>query len=257
MTESKQARVRVWDLPTRIFHWLLVILIFCAWASFQFSEKFGDASLFWHRMNGYAILVLVLWRLLWGIVGSPASRFANFLVWPWTAARYGLDLVRGRDRYFLGHNPLGSYMILALLALVSLQGMLGLFATEHNNVAWGPLSLLIDETKSEELTKYHVWLFENVILVFIAAHVAANVLYRVIKKDQLIEAMVIGTKPAADYEDQTVAIAGAETKAGPTMDIAQAYAVPGGTILRALICLALAVAIFAGGIIGLGGKLFY
>jgi cytochrome b len=70
MSNKKSSRVHVWDLPTRIFHWLLVTLIFCAWASYEFNEVFGDTSLLWHRMNGYAILVLVIWRLLWGVAGS-------------------------------------------------------------------------------------------------------------------------------------------------------------------------------------------
>jgi cytochrome b len=254
MSSENSSRVRVWDLPTRIFHWLLVTLIFCAWASYEFNEVFGDSSLLWHRMNGYAILVLVIWRLLWGFAGSPTSRFANFLAWPWNAARYGLDLIRGRDRHYLGHNPLGSYMIVALLAIVATQGILGLFSTEHNSVTWGPLSLLISDELSALLTKYHEWMFENVLLIFIALHIIANVLYRLIKKDKLIEAMVIGTKPAGKYEDQRLAaepVADADGKV-----LADAGAMPQGTMVRALICLALAIAIFVGAIYGLGGKLF-
>ena len=244
MSPSKQARVRVWDLPTRLFHWLLATLILCAWTSFEFNETFGDPELVWHRYNGYAVLILVLWRLLWGVVGSPASRFANFLYWPWNALHYGVDLLRRRERHYLGHNPLGSYMILALLALVTTQGIFGLLATEHNSVTWGSLALMLSDETSLWFAKMHGWLFETVLLVFIALHIAANVLYRVVKKDQLIEAMVIGTKPAADYADQDVIAA----------DAADARR---STLVRALVCLVLAIAIFAGAIIGLGGKLFY
>ena len=245
MSKTTQLRVRVWDLPTRIFHWLLVTLIVCAWASFEFNDKVGDPELIWHRYNGYAISILVLWRILWGIVGSPASRFATFLTWPWNAFRYGIDLIRQRDRHYLGHNPLGSYMIIALLALVGCQAIFGLLATEHNSVTWGPLALLLSDETSEWFGKMHGWLFEEIILVFIFLHIVANVLYRLIKKDQLIEAMVIGTKPLANYEDQT-AILGEPENAKSSK-----------SILRALICLALATAIFAGTIIGLGSKLFY
>lgn len=242
MPDSSTNRTRVWDLPTRLFHWLLVLLIICAWISFQYSDVFGDDDLLWHRFNGYAILVLLLWRLIWGVAGPPAVRFTNFLAWPWTAAGYGLDLIRGRERHYLGHNPLGSYMILALLALVGAQGILGLFATEHNFVTWGPLSNLISEELSETLTKYHVWMFEGVILYFIGAHIAANVIYRLVKKDQLIEAMVVGSKPAGKYEDDAVALDDQVAK-------------PATIMLRALLCLALAVALFAGAIVGVGGKL--
>lgn len=250
MSGSSSQRVPVWDLPTRLFHWLLVVLVLSSWVSFEFNETIGDPELVWHRYNGYAILILVLWRLLWGIVGSPASRFANFLAWPWTAMRYGLDLARNREAHYLGHNPLGSYMILALLALLALQGTLGLFATEHNSVMWGPLAPLISDESSEWFGEIHGWLFEAILLIVIAIHIAANILYRVVKKDQLIEAMVIGTKPAADYQDQAAIV-------GATPDQAAATATPPGTLLRALICLVVAVAVFAGAIIGAGGKLFY
>ncbi len=254
MSNAKPVRVRVWDLPTRLFHWLLVLLILCSWLSYEFNEQVGDPELVWHRYNGYAILILVIWRLLWGIVGAPASRFVNFIVWPWHALRYGIDLVRRRERHYLGHNPLGSYMILALLAAVATQGIFGLLATEHNSVTWGPLALLLSDETSEWFGEVHGWMFESILLLLIAAHVAANVLYRLVKKDQLIEAMVIGTKPAANYEDQNVAITAPTTE--PDAEPAPAQA-GGGAMVRALICLVLAVAIFAGSIIGLGGKLFY
>lgn len=256
MSDPSNRRVRVWDLPTRIFHWLLVLLIFCSWASFEYSEVFGDTSLLWHRMNGYAILILVIWRLLWGIVGSPASRFVSFLVWPWTAARYGFDLVTGRSRHFLGHNPLGSYMIIALLGIVSAQGIIGLLATEHNFVTWGPLTHLVSDERSEELAGTHVWLFHNVILAFIALHVAANVLYRLVKKDPLIEAMVTGSKPAGDYEDGAVAMDAAISEVSDTPDTSNPTS-RRSILLRAAVCMAAAIAIFAGAILGLGGKLFY
>ena len=123
-------QVRAWDWPTRAFHWLLVLAILSAWVSFNYAEKLGDTSLKWHRYNGYAILVLIVFRLLWGFIGSSTSRWSAFVTWPWKAAAYGLDVVRGRDRHFLGHNPLGTYMILGLLALVSAQALLGLDADD-------------------------------------------------------------------------------------------------------------------------------
>jgi cytochrome b len=234
--------VRVWDLPTRLFHWSLVILIICSWASFEFSGLVGDTTLLWHRLNGYAILILLIWRVLWGLFGSPSARFSNFLTWPWTAAAYGFDLIRGRDRRSLGHNPLGAYMILVLIAAVATQGTLGLMATEHNYVTWGPLSALAgSDERSIELAKWHVWIFDNVLLGLIALHISVNVLYRIIKKDRLIEAMVTGTKPPGTYDDEN-RVANAELER---------------PLLRAMICLVIATAIFAGAIKTLGGKLFY
>ena len=231
--------VRAWDIPTRVFHWSLVFCIFSAWASFQYAEKLGDPTMQWHRYNGYAVLVLLVFRLLWGFVGSSTSRWSAFVTWPWHAAGYGLDLLRGRDRHYLGHNPLGTYMILALLALVGAQSSLGLFVVEHNDTTWGPLYKLVSETNQKLVHRWHIWSFYWLLLPVIGAHIVANTLYGFVKKDPLIRAMVTGKKPAGKYEDQAEAVI-----------VAQVWA-------RAIGCLAAAVAIVLGGIAALGGKLFY
>jgi cytochrome b len=237
-SKAKQ-RVRAWDLPTRVFHWSLVLLILNAWASFRFAEVFADNTMKWHRYNGYAILILVVWRILWGFAGSSTSRWSNFVRWPWDAARYAIDSLRGRDRKYLGHNPLGTYMILALLAALLLQATLGLMTVEHNDVTWGPLYKLVSEATYKRITYFHVRLLDYLILPLIAAHITANVLYGVIKKDPLIPAMITGSKPQGDYEDGREAVI--VTK----------------PVLRALLCLGIAAVIVFGGIIALGGKIVY
>ena len=250
---APKARISAWDLPTRIFHWLLVTLILCAWISFEFNDRIGDTFLLWHRINGYAICVLLLWRVLWGFVGSPTSRFVNFFAWPWTAAKYGLDLIRGRDRHFLGHNPLGTYMIVALVAAISVQAITGLVATEHNYVTWGPLSNAVASETSETLTSWHTWMYFNVLIVLIGIHITANILYGLVKKDPLIRAMITGTKPAGDYEDAPTAMVAADAKT-PAM-AATIIPVPRRRpLLVALMCLGVAVAIFMGTVYSLGGK---
>lgn len=231
--------VRAWDIPTRVFHWSLVLAIVSAWASFRFAETIGDPTLQWHRYNGYAILVLLVFRLLWGFVGSSTSRWSAFVTWPWHAAVYGLDLLRGRDRHYLGHNPLGTYMILALLAVVGAQSFIGLFIVEHNDTTWGPLYKLASESTQKLLHNWHIWSFYWILLPVIAMHITANTLYGVVKKDPLIRAMVTGRKPAGHYEDQ------------------QQAEIVAAVWLRALLCLAAALAIVLGGIAALGGKLFY
>ena len=198
-----QDKVRAWDGPTRLFHWMLVALIADAWVSFEYSEKVSDFTMRWHRWNGYAILVLVVWRLLWGLFGSSTSRFANFVTWPWRAAGYGLDLLRGRDRHFLGHNPLGTYMILALLGLVALQGTLGLFTLEHNDTVAGPLKRIASDDWVKFLSSWHRRGF-NVIMAFVTLHVIANLSYQFLMKDPLITGMITGRKPAANYEDEEI-----------------------------------------------------
>ena len=231
-------RVRVWDIPTRLFHWSLVFCIASAWVSFRYSEVIGDNTMRWHRWNGYAILVLLVFRVIWGFAGSSTSRWTSFVRWPWAAAGYALDLLRGRSRHFLGHNPAGTYMVLGLLAVVAVQGGLGLFTVEHNDTgADGPLYLLVSEATYVKLSKWHTWVFYNVLLPLIALHIVANTLYAFVKKDPLIRAMVTGDKPAGTYEDEN-----------------EAHIVRNVT-LRALSCLFAALVFVFGGIALVGGRL--
>lgn len=232
----KAGTVKAWDWPTRAFHWALVLGIASAWASFKFADRIGDPMLVWHRWNGYFILVLLVFRVIWGFVGSSTSRFSAFLTWPWEALRYLADAARGRERKHLGHNPAGTWMIVALFAAVFAQATLGLFSLEHNELVAGPLKRLVAHETSESITKLHVWFF-NVILALIALHVTVNVLYGVLKRDPLIKAMVTGRKPAEAYEDQQ-----------------EARIVPGVTA-RAVVCFIAAAAIVLGGIVALGGRI--
>lgn len=228
--------VRAWDLPTRLFHWALVFCIISAWVSFEYAGRIGDPTLRWHRWNGYAILILVVFRVIWGFVGGSTSRFGAFLNWPWTALSYMRDTFSGRHRHYLGHNPAGAWMIVALLVAVAAQASLGLFTLEHNELTAGPLQRLIldDETTTKRVQILHSRGF-YVILGLVALHITANVLYRVLAKDKLIEAMVTGKKPAAAYVDQQEA--------------------RGGTVVAATICLALAAVIVFGSISALGGRI--
>jgi cytochrome b len=233
---AQPVNVRVWDLPTRLFHWTFVTLILCAWVSSEFASKINDPTLKWHRWNGYAILVLVVFRLIWGFAGSSTSRFSSFMRWPRVALSYGLDVLRGRERPFLGHNPLGSWMVLMLLGAVAAQSVLGLYTLEHNDITAGPLNRTISEETSKVVGWLHVRGF-NVILALAALHVLANSLYQIVKKDPLITAMVTGVKPARHYED------------GPEAAIAR------NSGLRALACLVAAVTLVFGGILLLGGRI--
>lgn len=236
VVSKSRSTVRAWDLPTRVFHWTLVFLMISAWVSFRYAESVGDLTLLWHRWNGYAILVLLVWRVLWGFAGSSTSRFSTFVRWPWEAIGYGLAIAKGQPRHYLGHNPLGSWMVLGLLAAVGLQGLLGLFTVEHNDIAWGPLYRLVSEATYKTITSWHIWLFYWVILPLIGLHITANALYGLIAKEPLIPAMVTGRKPAQAYED------------APQAEIVER------PVLRAIVCLAIAAAIVFGGVIALGGK---
>jgi cytochrome b len=224
--------VVAWDLPTRLFHWTLVTLIALAWV----SRKYGDANLVWHTWNGYAILVLVVWRVLWGFVGSSTARFVNFFHWPWTAARYGLDFVARRPRHYLGHNPLGGSVVFLMLGLVGLQGLLGLFSyDDHTSNAGGPLAGRVADATWAAATKWHLQVFDALLAV-IALHLIANMAYLVWRGENLIKPMITGRKTAAEFED-----------------MAEARVVGGA---KALACLAIAIAIVLGGIRLAGGRLF-
>jgi cytochrome b len=204
-SSSRAQTVPVWDWPTRAFHWGLVTLIACAWISAEFAGKIGDPLLRWHRWNGYAILVLLVFRLLWGFFGSSTARFSSFVTWPWRALGYGFDLLRGLSRPYLGHNPLGTWMILALAGLVGLQAVLGLYTLDHNEIVSGPLLRTITDDLGKTIGKWHVFLFD-IMLILVGVHILANSLYGLVKKDPLIRAMVTGRKPAKTYEDAPAAV---------------------------------------------------
>lgn len=233
----KKTGVRVWDWPTRAFHWLLVAAIASAWLSFEFAHALGDNTLVWHRWNGYAILVLVVFRLIWGFAGASTARFSHFVRSPMFVLRYARDFAWGNKRVFLGHNPLGTLMVLALLAGVATQGMLGLFSLEHNEIVAGPLKRLISDDAAALVTKWHVRGFK-ILLLLVALHVSANILYGLLAKDPLIRAMVTGRKPLRAYEDEAEA------------------AIPHNVTLRAVVALALALVLVFGGIILAGGRIF-
>lgn len=225
-------RVQAWDLPIRLFHWSLVTLIIMAYV----SRRWGDAGLVWHKWNGYAILVLIVWRVFWGFTGSSTARFRSFFYWPWTAATYGIDFAMRRPRHFLGHNPLGGSVVFLMLGLVGLQAVLGLFSyDDHDSNAGGPLVSKVSDVTWAAATKWHLTVFD-VILAVIALHLAANLLYLVWKGENLVKPMITGKKPAAAFEDQASA------------EIA--------TIGRALVCLIASVLLVFGGIMSLGGKIF-
>ncbi len=236
-----QASVQVWDLPTRLFHWALAALVLSAWVSYEFAENLRDSTLVWHRANGLAVLILIVWRLLWGIWGPPTARFASFVRSPATALAYARALVGGRAARYLGHNPLGALMVLALLATVAVQAGFGLFATDDNDLVGGPLYRLVEEAQNVRAARLHGFVFNFVLLPLVALHVAANVLYAFGKKEPLIQAMVTGRKPAAPYADAADAASPSRTRTG--------------SLVRALACLAAAAAIVLGGILALGGRL--
>ena len=198
-------KVRVWDLPTRIFHWCFVALFLNAWFTFEYRELLIDDQLDWHRINGYAILVLIVFRLLWGIWGSSTSRFTEFVRGPRAVLDYFWALLRNDPHPYLGHNPLGTGMVLMLLAAMTTQAMFGLFTLEHNETVAGPLKRFLSDPAVEFVSRWHRRGF-NLIGLLVLVHISANLFYTFVKRDPLIKAMVTGTKPSHDYIDGNEAV---------------------------------------------------
>lgn len=175
------ARVRIWDAPTRIFHWLLVLLIPAMW----WTAENDEVEL--HITLGLLTFALVLFRLLWGFLGSSTARFGNFLKGP----RGVMSYLNGSAANSLGHNPLGGWSVAGMLAVLTAQVTLGLFAEDDDGVAWGPLSPLLDGDTVEWLTEWHHWLF-NLLLALIVLHLVAILYHGLVQRKNLVGPMLTG-----------------------------------------------------------------
>lgn len=180
--EEATLAVPVWDLPVRLVHWLLVILIAFSWWSAENRE------LDWHFRSGMAVLFLVLFRILWGLFGSSTARFSSFVRGPSGVSDY---LRRAGEWTGVGHTPLGALSVIALLGLIALQVGLGLFLSDEDGVVSAPLNRLVDFETAELARELHETLF-NVLLGFIILHVAAILYYRVARGRNLVGPMLSG-----------------------------------------------------------------
>lgn len=185
-TDDQTGQVRIWDLPTRLFHWLLVGLIGLSWYSG------ANDMLDLHQWSGLTILTLVVFRLIWGVVGSTTARFSHFLKGPKAVRAYLREFFSNRRTPAPGHNPLGGWMVTALLIAVAAQGTMGLF-TDDAVLFSGPLSHLVSEDTAYAITSVHEAFF-NVILVLAGIHVAAILVYRLFKGEGLTWPMITGRK---------------------------------------------------------------
>ncbi len=186
-----EERRLVWDLPLRLFHWLLVLSLGALWAS-------GEAGFDWmqyHMYLGYWTLGLIVFRLIWGFVGPKHARFGSFVASPAAIWRYARGLAAGTMIQTVGHNPLGGIMVIVMLVLVCFQITTGLFATD--DILWtGPYNGVVSGETADRLTSLHHLNF-NFILAAVALHLMAIAFYFLVKKQNLIAAMLHGKKPSA------------------------------------------------------------
>ena len=178
--------MRVWDLPTRLFHWAVVLLVITSYVTIQL----GEARL--HLLSGYAMLTLLLFRLAWGFVGSDTSRFGRFMKSPLAGFRHLAQFGRKEPDDEIGHNAAGGWMVLILLALLGAQVGTGLFSHDDKTMQ-GPLAHLVDKPTSDGLSALHGWNFD-LLLAAMALHVVAIGAYAVVKRHNLLRPMITGRK---------------------------------------------------------------
>ena len=181
--------MRVWDLPTRLFHWLLLAGVVTAFI----SVKLGGNAMVWHGRAGTFVLSLLIFRLLWGFIGSPTARFQSFLKGPRTVWRYIQGQTSGiPGQASIGHNPLGALSVVALLGLFFFQTLTGL-GTSDDIFFDGPLVQDLSSNTVSLLTSLHKST-EPFLLGLVALHVAAIVFYRLVRKTDLVQPMITGVK---------------------------------------------------------------
>ena len=187
-TRRSSRPLLIWDLPTRLFHWLLVALVTVSFA----SGKVGGNAMLTHEWCGAAILALLIFRLIWGFVGSAPSRFRTFLALPSTVFQYALTLLRRDADPHLSHNPLGGWSVMAMLIALLIQAGTGLFAND-DIATEGPLYKWVSKAISDRLTSIHL-LNQDVILILVAVHVTAVLFHVIYKRENLITPMITGMK---------------------------------------------------------------
>ncbi|WP_041793727.1 cytochrome b/b6 domain-containing protein [Pararhodospirillum photometricum] len=190
-TSPTPATLRIWDLPTRVFHWSLVVLLLLLYISGDLMEQVSV-----HMFLGKVTVALVIARIIWGVVGSETSRFSSFLKGPKDVKAY-IDTVKSGGHWQgIGHNPAGAYMMLGLLALILFLGFTGLF-TEDNTYATkgGPFFEASPEWWQGLMTFLHHNVF-YLLLLGALGHIGAALFYKFVKKDDLIHPLVTGVRPA-------------------------------------------------------------
>jgi cytochrome b len=180
-------KIRIWDLPTRLFHWLLVMAVIGSFV----SVKLGGNAMIWHGRFGYIVLALIFFRLIWGFVGTHHARFAQFIKSPKAILAYLKNPAETP-----GHSPLGAISVVVLIALFLAQALAGLFASD--DIAFdGPLVRYVASTWVELLTSFHR-LNEWVLLTLVGIHLGAILYYKYAKRINLISAMITGDKEWSD-----------------------------------------------------------
>jgi len=179
--------IAIWDAPTRLFHWFTATLVAAAYVTWRFNW------MDWHIRVGYALLALILFRLLWGLFGSETARFSRFLVSPGAAARYLTHLFRREPDRQVGHNPSGGWMVLLLLLLLFAEALTGLYV--NNDVAnAGPLTEHVPATVANLITDLHALLWQLLLAAATLHILVVVIVYGAVKRQNLVLPMITGRK---------------------------------------------------------------
>lgn len=184
-------RIRIWDLPTRIFHVVFACCVFGA----IITAKVGQTWMDWHVRFGIAALALVIFRIIWGFIGPRYARFTQFCCGPLTVWRF-ITKIHSDSNKIPGHNPLGALSIIAMLAIIGLQGLTGLFAND-DILTQGPFAQFVSDATSALMTGIHQ-LNEKFVFAIIALHLIAILTYT-LKGQKLIGPMVHGDVAADNF----------------------------------------------------------
>jgi cytochrome b len=193
----------VWDLPTRLFHWLLALDIL----GLYLTAEPGTPTMEWHFRLGYVALGLVAFRIVWGFIGPRHARFSTFLVGPAALFRYLRAFLKRDSPAAPGHNPAGALMVILLLVMVGVQAVTGLF-TSDDIVFAGPYNGAVSSATADRMGSLHHQNFD-LLLWAIGLHVVAVLFYVLFKRQNLIGAMISGHKPA-HVVSETEAITGSQ-----------------------------------------------
>lgn len=179
--------VRVWDLPTRIFHWALVVCV----VALVTSAQIGGEAMPWHFRFGYAVLSLLLFRFVWGVVGGHWSRFASFFYSPATVFRY----VKGyrQPEHAIGHNPMGAASVFALLGFLLIQVASGLISDDEI-AATGPLAKFVSNATVSIATFYHKDIGKLILIGLVVLHIGTILFYLFKRGENLVRPMILGDK---------------------------------------------------------------
>ncbi len=189
--DSGAGKIKVWDVPVRLFHWTFVVLILFCW----FSGEWRGERFPYHAYAGYAAGIVLFFRFLWGFVGSNYARFSNFVYSPGKTLKYARQVMSFSPPRYVGHNPLGGWMIVLMIVVIGLTIVTGIL---------GPIR--------HDMEELHEFLGENIILLLIGLHLIGVIADSIMTKENLARAMVTGEKPADLYEGSPPNVSGGGAK---------------------------------------------